>query len=369
MRDKSALRNTIARFGPALLVLGVTLGLVLLVLNGHNWDPMAFVRLGTRYSEGAPQGTIGYDGQFAYQIAIHPSDAAPYLDIPAYRYQRILYPLLGRLVALGQPALIPWALLGINVAALTIGTHVAAGLLAARGLNRWYAVTVGLFAGQLVSLRMDLNEPCALTLALLGVRAFEKSPRRGAILFAASLLCKETALAFVGGYLIALVVKKRWRPLAETGIISLGPFLAWQAILWYNFGEPGLRSGGQGATAFSPIPFAGMFAFPRDDPKIFLTSFAILGPLVLLPCLALTVALLKACFRRACGPPAIVLALHVIMMATMPFSTYVDLPGVLRLTSGLVVSTLIFAAFQRARRILNYSMLWLASAALLPFVW
>ena len=179
MKNRPVSEKMMTRFAPTLLVLGATLGLSLLVLINHDWDPMAFVRLGSRYSESKPQGTIGYDGQFAYQIATHPLDAAPYLDIPAYRYQRILYPILGRLAGLGQPALIPWALLGINIAALTIGTHVTAEILAARGLGRWYAVTVGLFAGQLVSLRMDLNEPCALTLALLGIHTFEKHPRRG----------------------------------------------------------------------------------------------------------------------------------------------------------------------------------------------
>ena len=173
----------------------------------------------------------------------------------------------------------------------------------------------------------------------------------------------------MGGYLIYFLIKTRWRPFVKTGIISLGPFLAWQIILWQNFGEFGLRSGGQGATTFSLIPFGGMFAFPKENIEFFLTGFAILAPLVLLPCLALTPGLLSALFRRDNGPPAIILALHVLMMAVMPFSTYVDLPGVLRLTSGLVVSTLIFAAFQRSRRILNYSTLWLASAALLTFVW
>ena len=102
-------------YGPALVVFAVTTGFALLVLATNQWDPMAFVRLGTRFTEGDPNGTTGYDGQFVYQIALAPLEAVPYIDIPAYRYQRILYPLTARLVSLGQPAFIPWVLIGLNI--------------------------------------------------------------------------------------------------------------------------------------------------------------------------------------------------------------------------------------------------------------
>jgi hypothetical protein len=357
-----------SRFVPTVLVLVVAVGFVLLVLAAHQWDPMAFVRLGTRYSMGDPDGTTGYDGQFVYQIALRPFGATPYLDIPAYRYQRILYPILGRIVGLGQPSLIPWALIGLNVLALAAGTHVMGIILAERGFSRGYAVTVGIFAGQLVSLRLDVNEPFSLAFALLGIYAFErKQPRWGAVCLALSVLSKETALAFVGGYLAYFLLKGCWRAFIETGLISLGPFALLQAVLWRVFGEIGLRSGGQGATSFSLIPFGGMFAFAPDDSETFLAVFLILGPLVLLPSLALTASLLRTFFKRDFSPVAIILALHIILMATLPFSTYVDLPGVLRLTSGLVVATVAFAAITQSHRMLNYSALWVASLVFLRF--
>jgi hypothetical protein len=55
------------------------------------------------------------------------------------------------------------------------------------------------------------------------------------------------------------------------------------------------------------------------------------------------------------------------MMVTLPFSTYVDLPGVLRLTSGLVVAAVAFAAITRSRKTLNYATLWVASIVFLRF--
>src|SRR4051812_40184986 len=66
--------------------------------------------LGTiRYNGGLMQfiwprtaGLQGYDGQFTYYIARDLLDAKPNLDVPAYRFQRILHPLMVRLLSLGQ---------------------------------------------------------------------------------------------------------------------------------------------------------------------------------------------------------------------------------------------------------------------------
>ncbi|MBN1994985.1 MAG: hypothetical protein JW953_19980 [Anaerolineae bacterium] len=355
-------------FGPTLLVLGVTVAFTLLVLATNQWNPLAFVRLGTRYSQGDPHGTIGYDGQFVYHIALNPLNAAPYLDLPAYRYQRILYPLTVGLVSLSQPALIPWVLIGLNILALAAGTYIIGLLLARQRLSRWYAVTVGLFAGQLVSLRLALNEPFSLTLAIAALYAFEtERPRWGACFLALSVLSKETALAFVGGYLFYFLLKKQWRLLTETGLISLGPFVLLQIVLWFAFGQIGLRSGGHGATAFSFIPFGGLLAFGLNEPETLIIVLLMLGPLVIIPTAALIVVLVRYFWRKQFTPVAIILVLHVIMIITLPFSTYADLPGVLRLSSGLVVATVAFAAVARSRKILNYSALWNASLVYLRF--
>ena len=107
---------------PTLVIIVFCLLYVAGVLWQANGDPMAFVLLGTRFSEEDPAGSEGYDGQFVYQIAANPAGAAPFIDVPAYRYQRVLYPLLARFLAFGQPAIVPWALIVINVVAIGAGT-------------------------------------------------------------------------------------------------------------------------------------------------------------------------------------------------------------------------------------------------------
>ncbi len=355
-------------FWPTILVLIFTVVFTLIILATNQWDPMAFVRLGTLYGQSDPNGTVGYDGQFVYQIARDPLGAVPYLDVPAYRYQRILYPLLALALSFGQVSLLPWILIGINIVALTAGTQTMALILASHRLSTWYALPVGLFVGQLVSLRLDLNEPLSLTFSLFSIYLLEgKRYRIGAAFFALAILAKETAILFVAGYLLYYLAKRQWRIWVEISFISLTPFLLLQLILWITLGNFGLRSGGAGATSFNIIPFGGLLSFGLQNTETLLIVLLLLGPLILIPCLGLSFTLVKFFFKQPISATAIILGLHLLLMITLPFSTYVDLPGVLRLTSGLVVATILFAAVHHQHTILNYTLLWLASLVYLRF--
>ena len=85
---------------PWWIVAVVGLVYMAVVVTSAGGDPLALATLGTRFSEGDPGGTEGYDGQFSYYIARDPLNGWQHCDVPAYRYQRILYPLLGRLSGL-----------------------------------------------------------------------------------------------------------------------------------------------------------------------------------------------------------------------------------------------------------------------------
>ena len=157
---------------PSTAVLLLGLAYVGLTLIRYDGDPLAFALVGTQYSQSDPQGTQGYDGQFAYYIARDPASGWQYCDVPAYRYQRILYPLAAWALALGQPEAVGWTLIALNVAALTAGTYFTERLLAAQGASRWYALVYGLYGGLVAGLRLDLAEPLAYGLAQAGLWAW-----------------------------------------------------------------------------------------------------------------------------------------------------------------------------------------------------
>src|SRR5262245_10147804 len=92
-----------AQVAPVVLAAAaVYAGFTLAGLALHGWNPLWFVWIGERFSNLDPHGRTGYDGQFVYYIARDGWSALPHIDNPPYRLQRIAYPLLVRLVSLGN---------------------------------------------------------------------------------------------------------------------------------------------------------------------------------------------------------------------------------------------------------------------------
>ncbi len=131
------------------LVAGLVLAVYLAALGhwyrtGHSARDFVFVghlyldNHGTRGSESpaidrGPVGAttpFGFDGQFYYFIALDPGRAAPYIDDPSYRFQRIAYPMAARAIVLGQRSLVPDGLVAANLVAIVLGVLAVAG---------WYA--------------------------------------------------------------------------------------------------------------------------------------------------------------------------------------------------------------------------------------
>jgi len=350
---------------PTFVVIVVCLVYVLGVLLNSGGDPLQFALIGTRFSQGDPAGTEGYDGQFAYQIALNPLGAAPYIDVPAYRYQRILYPLLARLLALGQPALIPWALILVNIAAIGVGTWATGGLLKELRVCRWYALVYGLYGGQLLALRTDLNEPLAQGLVQLAMLAWMKERRAWAVAsFALAVLAKETALVFLAAYGLYALTRRDWRGLFGLGV-GIVPFVAYQFVLWRWLGEFGVGSGGAGATSFSLIPLGGWLAIARVKITAFLVISLIMVPMSILPGVAGLILSGRSLLHNRIHPFVFALLLNSAVILFLPTSTFREPVAMLRLTQGLMVSMLLYGGWVRSWRVLNYSTFWLATNALL----
>jgi len=273
---------------PAVVVLFTQLILLAWVIAAASGDPLSLARLGTHYTAnipldagGDPLEIEGYDGQFNYYIGRDPRPqvAAPYLDVPAYRYQRILLPLLGFLFSGGNEALLAWILPVLLLLAHTLGTWAVAELMHEYGVSRWYALSYGLFAGFSLALRLDLAEPLAyalVALALLaGVR--HRLPLSWGF-YALALFAREVTLPFVVAQLLAELFQRRWRQVAGLAIFALLPFGLFQLWLWQVFGQPGLGSGGAMATSFEWIPYMGLWRIGLYSPLYLLAMGVVFVP-------------------------------------------------------------------------------------------
>jgi hypothetical protein len=285
--------------------------------------------------------------------------------VPAYRYQRILYPLLARALAVGQPALIPWTLIILNIAAIGVGTWATEGLLKILRLSRWYALIYGLYGSQLLALRTDLNEPLAQALVQLAMLAWARKHRAWAVIaFGLAALGKETTLIFLAAYIFYTLTERRWRQTVELGLAAI-PFAAYQILLWAWFGSFGVGSGGAGATPFSIIPLGGWLAIANVKLTAFLVISLIVVPMSILPGVAGILLSARSLWQRRFHPFVFCLLLNGLVILFLPNSTIREPVAMLRLTQGLVVSMLLYGGVIRSWRVLNYSTLWLATNVLL----
>lgn len=366
-------------FRPWVVVLLAALAYVALTLARYGGDPLAFALLGTQYSQSDPQGTQGYDGQFAYYIARDPANGWRHCDVPAYRYQRILYPLLARALALGRPEAVGWTLIALNVAALVGGTYFTGRLLAARSVSRWYALAYGLYGGLVAGLRLDLTEPLAYGLVQAALWAWEKQEAgdrgQGAgfhvsrftspVLLTLAALTKETALIATVGLLLYLALERRWREAVGLGVTVGLPFAIWQGVLWAWLGAPGVGAGGAMATPFEWLPFAGLARVATVSWSAFWLLLAVEGPLFVLPTIWALVVAVRDLWRGRRHAWVALLLVQAAVLPFLPFSTWREPLAMARLTVGLVAATLLYGALRRSRRVLAYSLLWLATLALL----
>ncbi len=359
------MRKWLAGLSPTLVV-GLVLAAYLgAVLAGAQGDPLAFASLGDGFANGEPLGEQGYDGQFAYWIARdpRPAVAAAHLDVPAYRYQRLLYPLLAWALAGGQAAAVPWTLVLINLAAQLAGTRLVEQWLRDQGVSRWYALTYGLWAGLVMAVRLDLTEPLAYALAAAALLAVN----RGRVAWSAAavglaLLAKETVLAVWLALLVWAVVNRRWRAAVAFALAAL-PFAVLQFLLVQWFGTAGIASGGYLATPFEWVPYMGLWRVATVSVAAMALLGVLLVPLIVAPSVWGVVAAAGRIVRRDWSPAVWALGANAALLAVVPFSTFREPLGIIRLATGLVLVTVLFGAQMRSRRILNYSLFWLAALA------
>ncbi len=183
------------------------------------------------------QGRGGYDGEFYYYIATDPQNARYDTDGPAYRYTRILYPMLARVLAAGQASAIPYTMVLINLLAIGGGTLALALWLKRRKRSPWFALIFGLYPGLFVSLSLDLTEPMAYALVALAIYLLDVGGRRrllwAGLTFALATLTREISAIFPAVYTVAILLAADFSaPMARAHhgkLASRGPL--WRGIV------------------------------------------------------------------------------------------------------------------------------------------
>ena len=329
------------------------------VLATHAWDPMAFVLDRPEDVPADQTWAIGYDGQQAHAIAIDPFGAADELDRPAYRYQRILYPMLSRLLALGISDLIPWSMLLINLIAASATVYFLSGLLADRGANPWWSLVPLLSFNYLIGVRMDLNEPLAYALALGGLWAFDRRHTAwAATLFALAGLTREVALVFPIALAAWLLLSRRWGDALIIAAASLVPFVSWAVVVRLFLGASPF------ATPLARpllIPFAGMTYLEGIEGRVMVGLWAVV-PAGLAAIAAVAVILRRKGNMQS--PDALLVLANSAVIAVLPVPTWVDPLAVLRLGTGLILALLLWLARIRPAWLLFTAGLWIPSLLL-----
>ncbi|HZY44533.1 MAG TPA: hypothetical protein VFF70_07270 [Anaerolineae bacterium] len=348
------------RIRPWHIVALIGLIYVAITFARNNFDPLRFALIGSQYDPGIPNGTPGYDGQFAYQIARDPINGWTKIDVSAYRYQRIVYPIAARVLALGNVDLIPWTLIAINIAALIAGTWFTEMILEHYQVSRWYALVYGLNAGTLMSVRLDLTEPLAYALAQLGVLLLlQDRSRWAALAFAFAVLTKETTLLFVAGVAVTYLIDRRGRKLIELITISISPFAIWQIVLLNRFGQLGIGSGGALSTPFEIIPLRGLWSIASIDVRVFLLMTIIMLPMAVLPMAFALRSVWRDARTKKFDLAAALLLLNAFIILFTPQSTFREPLAMARFAVGLIATTLTYAAARKSKRGLNYALLWM----------
>ncbi len=221
-----------------------------ILVAGHG-DAASLIVAGSRYVEsnklGIPIPIIkgsGYDGQFYFRLALDPfsfarSHSGITFDNP-FRAQRIIFPLLAWLTALGNPHLVPISMLVVELLSWISITYFAAQLATTAGRSPALGLVVAAFPGYFFSVGRDLTEPTATALLLAGTFYLQKARYwRAASFLSLSVLTKETGMVLVFSLFVLWAIAQfdrsgstsRVRVPFYTWLIPLLFFGAWQLFL------------------------------------------------------------------------------------------------------------------------------------------
>ena len=233
---------------------------------------------GARGSLTVQRADEAFDGQFFYRIGVAPVSRASRVDgvqfdLPALRNARWGYGALAYVFSAGDPDLVPWSLIGLNVVAMVAVAGIGGALARTGGRHAAWGLLLALWPGFAYSLSLDTSELVASAFLLGGLLAIRHRKWGGAgMLLAAAALMRDTTAVVPFGVLLAGVwtwwttrtpepgpaaidstvpavasrrrVQAVWVGLIVAGWTPLFDFGIWQLVQRARFGALPLTSSG-----------------------------------------------------------------------------------------------------------------------------
>ncbi len=221
-----------------------------------------------------------HDGRYFYPLArSFPgiSDAAPYLDRPAYRSQRILFPTLARILhPWGDGSGLIWTMFVIGVFGVFLSGFATGAISWLLGGKTWPAALIPLSYGSWVSLRITVPDPLAYGLAFSAI-AFSLSNRHRWAIAAGvcAVLTRESSWLLILGFAIW---RRDRRAITFAGLPALAVILWAAAVRLMQLPAP---SQGSEVVEFT-APFVGLYNSARFwslgyEPLGFISLIPVLG--------------------------------------------------------------------------------------------
>jgi hypothetical protein len=199
--------------------------------------------------------------------------------------------------------------------------------------------------------------------ALLASRRGREGAAAG--LYALALFTKEVTVLFVLPHLLWLLAERRWRAGGRLALTAFVPFGLFQLFILAWFGRLGLGSGGYHASGFEWLPYNGLWRIGQSGWAALALFATLYLPMAVLPSLWGMITAAGRVFRREWALPVLMLGANAAIFPVTPFSTYSEPLGFVRLVCGLVLAVLVYGGYARSRRVLNYSMFWIAALVML----
>lgn len=341
--------NRLDRPGAVAVVLLLVAGVFVVArLDMFGDDVSRFVMAGDHFTDPARvspripvlRDSTGYDGQYYFRLALDPltdkrTAHGVTLASPAYFQQRLLYPSLVWVAARGGPSTVPWALVGVNLAALAVLGFASGVLARAAGRHALWGLAFGGMPAVWIALGRDLTDVVSLMFvvsALVLLRRERAYP--AALALTAAVLTRETTVIIAGTVGLAWLFRRR--PPFVVAAAPVGTFFVVQALLWWRWVALPVRQGSgplDGVAPFSALVNALRFQFRHDQVS---GTAAIAVVLVV----ALTAALV---FRttRAGLHEKLAFVVYALLLVTLPMLIWAFDVNFFRASEELIVLSLL----------------------------